>query len=174
MDDLSEAAKEKISKLLDQAVGVTNSELDKLRDALKSKLESKLSDEPEFKHHDAFMLMEYGCNKCAKVEKIWNGRNNVSPFGTSCSDKTCKGSMTHINWRHDVQLPLYQPPPGSRYFADFTRERAEEVAARMIKLYKGTEHELEVGTKEYNDLYWEHVHRLMNGDCSMDILTAEE
>lgn len=148
-------------------------QLKELRDKLESKV-SELPDEPEFKHHDAFMLMDYGCDKCGKVEAIWNGRNNVSPFGTSCSTQNCKGSMIHINWRHDVRVPDYKPPPGSRYFADFTRKRAEEKAAQIIKLYKGTPYEIEPGTQEYNDFYWEQVHQLMNGDCSMDILTVEE
>lgn len=143
---------------------------------LDKKLKAGEEDEPtkkKYNNPDAFKLMWYRCGECGMRERIWNGRNNVSPFGTGCSVQGCKGSATHIDWHLDVTVPLYQPPPGSRYFADFTRKRAEEVAAQMIKLYKGTEYEVEVGTKEYNDLYWENVHRLMNGDCSMDILIAE-
>ena len=148
--------------------------------ANEGKLVQQEMEKPKYKNADAFKLMEYSCDACGKVETIWNSRDNVSPFGTSCSTKDCKGHMTHSNWHKDVIAPLYQPPPGSRYFADMTRKKAEKIAAEMIEMSNDFDRRhgnlmdvLVKGTDDYDEKFYEILHHHMNNDCSMDILTAE-
>lgn len=134
---------------------------------------------PKYKNADSFKIMEYYCKTCEMHEMIWNSRDAVSPFGTSCSTKDCKGHMIHINWHKDVVNSLYKPPPGTRYFADITRAKAETIATEMIdsandfNTRHGHGEVLEKGTDEYIERFYELVTQYTHGDCSMDILTAE-
>ncbi len=124
-----------------------------------------------FRCRDAFQLMEYTCQGCGKIEMIWNGRNNVSPFCIPCS--SCHDDMTHSSWYKDVRIVDYKPIKGQRYFADFTKERAKEYAIARINVFKGTEYETKEGTPKYDELYLELIDSALHGDCMMDIKTAE-
>lgn len=124
----------------------------------------------KFKHNDSFLLMEYACRKCGKSEKIWNGRDAVSPFSVCCS--ACDGTMSHVNWHSDVRLPDFAPPKGSRYFADFTKERAEELAKKRIAAFKGTEFEVSPESEEYQEIYKSLCKSFLTESGSMDVLTA--
>lgn len=68
--------------------------------------------------HEAFALMEYGCESCGKVEVVWNSRDGVTPFMIRCQD--CRGTMRHINWNKDQFAPNHIPPIGSRVFFSCT------------------------------------------------------
>lgn len=63
---------------------------------------------------EAFMVMEYECDTCKTVEKIWNSRNGVTPFMIGC--RYCDGISKHKNWNKDIFNPSYQPQPGERIF----------------------------------------------------------
>ena len=70
---------------------------------------------------EAFFLMQYECENCGKLEKIWNSRDGVAPFIVSC--RQCDdGSMRHVNWSEDVLVLDYVPQRGSRVFIDATPE----------------------------------------------------
>jgi len=121
------------------------------------------------KNSDAYKLMDYRCEICKKVERIWNGRNAVSPFGIHC---TCGGTMYHENWHGDIRNKNYVPVKGQRYFADFTKERAEKAANRLIKQIQESGHPFPENAVE--DILFEKIHELMHGECSMDLLTQGE
>lgn len=121
------------------------------------------------KNNDAYQLMDYACNLCKKVERIWNGRNAVSPFGVKCN--SCGGTMTHINWHNDVRNKNYVPAKGQRYFVDFTRERAEEVARKWTESFQKTEYAFP--PEEVEDKIYKKIHELMNSECSMDLVTKD-
>lgn len=125
---------------------------------------------PKFKHNDSFLLMEYACRGCGKSEKIWNGRDAVSPFSVCCS--ACDGHMSHVNWHNDIRAQHYTPPEGSRYFAEFTPDRAGEVAKKMIEVHNGTEFEVLPGSPDYDKLFTDLRDGLLNDSGSMDVLTA--
>lgn len=81
--------------------------------------------------HEAFALMEYGCEECGKVEIIWNSRDGVTPFMVDCP--FCHGTMQHINWSHDRFTPNYIPPIGSRVF--FSCTNIHEVIQEVFDNY---------------------------------------
>jgi hypothetical protein len=120
------------------------------------------------KNADAFKLMDYYCNMCRKLERVWNGRNAASPFSIPC---TCSGTMQHANWHDDIRVINYPVPKGQRYFADFTRQRAEEIAKRYIDRFQKTEYALP--EHEVEDALYQKIHDLMHDECSMDLLTKE-
>ena len=118
------------------------------------------------KNNDAYKLMDYRCEICKKVERIWNGRNAVSPFGIHC---TCGSTMYHINWYQDIRNKYYVPAKGQRYFADFTKERAEILAKKWIERLDGTE--WEIWPERYDEVLINKIHELLHDECAMDILT---
>lgn len=125
---------------------------------------------PELKCRDSYQLMEYTCDKCGTVERIWNGRDGVSPFMIKCA--RCGGTMQHTNWNKDRCVPDYKPPKDSRYFSDFTRERAAEAAKKRVEIFAGTEFELKPGTPEYIEMVENLTVNFLGDCCSMDVLTA--
>lgn len=122
----------------------------------------------EFQCNDSFMVMEYTCEKCGAVERIWNSRNNVCPFSVGCT--CCSGIMTHTNWTKDRRVPDYKPPKGSRYFADWTHERAAELAKKRVESAKGTLYELH--GEEADAMIEGLTVEFLNNCCSMDVLVA--
>ena len=124
----------------------------------------------KFKHNDSFRLMQYTCQKCGHIEFIWNGRDNVSPFSVECS-KCQKGGMNHTNWHLDRQIPDYKPPTGSRYFVDYTPERAELAANKILDAAIGTRYEVKGGERE--KIKEKLIEQFLTDCCSMDIMTAQ-
>jgi hypothetical protein len=125
----------------------------------------------EIKNNDAYKIMYYQCENemCKRLERIWNSRNAVSPFTVGCP--ICGSTMSHVFWNEDVFNQNYVPLKGQRYFADYTRERAEKVAKAYIDRFQKTEYALpEV---EVENAFYQKMHELMHGGCSMDILTKE-
>ena len=122
-------------------------------------------------NNDAFKIMEYRCDKCNASEFIWNSRNNVSPFTVRC--RICDGSASHVNWSRDQFRPDFKPSKGMRYFADFTIERAHEVAEQFIKLLE------ERYPDEFTDSSVREERRLaivsdmMQGGCQMDLIEVK-
>ena len=122
---------------------------------------------------EAYCLMQYKCDTCGKSSLIWNSRDGVTPFMTSCA---CGGARSHINFGQDVRMiPEYVPPP--RYcdvFIDITPERARKLAIKRVNSFNKTEYRISKATKEYDDM----VHRLtefyVNDCCSVDIISSEE
>lgn len=85
----------------------------------------------EHKHGEAFMVMQYQCKKCAKVELIWNSRDGVSPF--CIRSLCCKDEISqHGNWNSDSRSsnlpPLINGKGVKRVFVSCTKERALELS----------------------------------------------
>ncbi len=85
-------------------------------------------DRANYQHPEAFCLMTYQCERCSRIEKLWNSRDGVTPFCIECS--SCDGQMTHINWKSDRYWPDYPIQPGERFFTDLTLDEVK-VIARM-------------------------------------------
>lgn len=80
----------------------------------------------QYKHKEAFCLMQYYCKPCGHFEIIWNSRDGVTPFMMQCP--SCGGTdMHHVNFHRDRCVPDYKPFLGQRMWVDMTRERAEEI-----------------------------------------------
>jgi len=67
--------------------------------------------------------MMYYCEKCGKIERIWNSRPRVTPFMIGCSE--CDGTMQHVDFQSDEFDPNYQPKEGERVFIDLPKEFAK-------------------------------------------------
>lgn len=122
---------------------------------------------------EAYCLMQYRCNTCGVRSLIWNSRNGVTPFATSCA---CGGERTHINWRSDKRMsPEYVPPPGyCDVFLDISPERAKEFAIKRVNSFVGTEYGLKSGTAEYDEMVRKLTESYVNDCCFMDIISSDE
>lgn len=78
----------------------------------------------ELTQAEAFCVMECQCEKCKKVELLWNSRDGVTPF--IISSGCCEGERAnHINFKNDAfnpSLPKYIPI--NRVFVSHTKESA--------------------------------------------------
>jgi hypothetical protein len=74
--------------------------------------------------------MQYQCEKCRKIELVWNSRDGVTPFGVKC---LCGGIATHIRFQEDRCVPDYKPYIGQRIFIDLDMDRAKEIAKLRIE-----------------------------------------
>lgn len=84
-------------------------------------------------HGEAFNIMIYECDTCGGKEKIWNSRDGVTPFATSCPVDGCEGTAQHKDWNADEHAPDYNPPIGSRIWIDMTPEKALEYATKQVE-----------------------------------------
>lgn len=85
-------------------------------------------------HPEAFCLMWYKCRLCGHMERYWNSRDGVTPFGTicpSCGDS----SVIHVHWGEDKYAPTHKPHLGQRVWVSMTKERATKFAQRAIDRY---------------------------------------
>lgn len=85
----------------------------------------------EYKHPEAYCLMLYRCEKCGKLETLWNSRDGVTPFMIGCPK--CGGWMKHICWNMDRQQRDYKPSVGQRIFIDMTDDMKQETAKKMLQ-----------------------------------------
>ena len=93
-----------------------------------------------YQHKEAFCLMWYACKDCGARERIWNSRDGVTPFGTTC--RSCGKIANHVEWGRDEQAPNYKPISGQRFWRDGTPDEAEAFMRRRIEKMKGTEWEV--------------------------------
>ena len=85
-------------------------------------------------HGEAFMLMAYAC-KCGHREMIWNSRDGVTPFGSSCP--SCgQPSLQHVDWKADVYEPQHKLHKWQRFWRDGTPDEAEMIMRRRIEAMK--------------------------------------
>lgn len=88
----------------------------------------------EHTHAEAFRLMTYRC-RCGHAERIWNSRDGVTPFGTSCP--SCGGHLTHSEWDRDEYAPGHRLHAFQRFFRDGTEEEARNILAYRSKMVAG-------------------------------------
>lgn len=91
------------------------------------------------KHGEAFMLMTYKCSCCGHQEIIWNSRDGVTPFGTSCP--SCgRLDLMHVSWHADTFAPEHKLHKGQRFWRDGTADEAEAIMRRRIDQAKGSKY----------------------------------
>lgn len=89
----------------------------------------------EHQYAERFALMWYACGDCPHVERIWNSRNGVTPFGLSCP--SCGGhKLYHTNFREDEFAPRHELRKGQRFFRDGTPDEAVAIIERRFSLYE--------------------------------------
>ena len=94
----------------------------------------------KYMHKEAFCLMEYTCKTCGHMEKIWNSRDGVTPFGLTCP--SCGDiELMHSNWGRDMCMPDYKLNKHQRFFRDGTQKEAIEILKRRFDYCKGTKYE---------------------------------
>lgn len=91
-----------------------------------------------FIHKEAFALMWYGCEVCDHNERIWNSRDGVTPFGTTCP--SCGNIMRHYDWLRDERAPDHQLLPGQKYWRDGTPEEAIALIDRRAQKFAAQGH----------------------------------
>lgn len=87
----------------------------------------------KFNHAEAFCLMTYRCKRCWNSEQIWNSRDGVTPFITTCKIEGCGGESSHVNWEYDRRVVNYELQPGDRFFRDGTEEEARRALYHRIQ-----------------------------------------
>lgn len=117
-------------------------------------------------HGEAFMIMNYRCDRCSRTVTVWNSRDGVTPFIIDC--RFCQeGSARHVNWQEDRYAPNHKPVPGELVFVDMTdarrRVRAEHIYQRMME----SEYRWDDMTK---DEFIEMVLRDLGKDAAPDLI----
>ena len=118
-----------------------------LVDQIKEVLEKKRAnwdDEPTAA--EAWKRMIYACEKCHHVEKIWNARPHVTPFGVSCP--ACGEIMNHKYFRSDAYEPDRRPRQGELIFIDLPPELALIYARRRVVKTQEAGYEIPEGKTE--------------------------
>lgn len=88
----------------------------------------------KYRHKEAFALMWYECRNCDHKERMWNSRDGVTPFGTTCPSCGLPDLM-HVAWHLDVCEPNYRPRRGQRVWIDMTEAHASAIADRNLQKY---------------------------------------
>jgi hypothetical protein len=86
---------------------------------------------PKYKHAEAFALMWYACEACSHRERIWNSRDGITPFGTTCP--SCGDHMSHTDWHSDIDVPHHKLRVGQRFWRDGTPAEAVAIMERRLK-----------------------------------------
>jgi hypothetical protein len=83
-----------------------------------------------YAHAEAYCVLTYVADDGSESEQVWNSRDGTTPFViTLRSGKPA----SHADWAADRRMPEdWTPPPGMRYFADLTPERARALADRNV------------------------------------------
>lgn len=88
----------------------------------------------EYEHKEAFCLMNYKCEECKHHEVIWNSRDGVTPFGTSCP--SCGRSLTHVYFRSDKCVPDHQLNKYQKFWRDGTESEAIQILYKRCKDFR--------------------------------------
>lgn len=100
---------------------------------------NKVEGKEKFNHAEAFCLMNYKCEKCGKIELLWNSRDGVTPFGIGCIN--CNGEMFHSNFGGDKCKEDYIPDKGQRVFIDYPKSLIAPFARRRVAQIDSYNHE---------------------------------
>jgi hypothetical protein len=105
-------------------------------------------EQKDCKNADAFMLYWYACvegppyytkirgilkrmrsDPCGHRERIWNMRDGVVPFGTTCP--SCGGALHHVDWKLDEFAPNHKLLHFQKFWTAMTLDRAREIATKL-------------------------------------------
>lgn len=92
-------------------------------------------------HIEAFCLMWYQCKTCGHLERIWNSRDGVTPFGIqcpSCSSQEC----THVAFGSDQYEPQHTMNRYQKFWRDGTPDEAEAFMRRRFEMMREHGHEI--------------------------------
>lgn len=81
---------------------------------------------------DAWKRMDFVCESCQALERIWNARQHVTPFGVVCP--SCGGHMRHRYPDSDTYEPDRRPQVDELIFIDLPPELALIYAHRQVAL----------------------------------------
>lgn len=98
-----------------------------------------------YKHAEAFCLMHYQCESCGHKQIIWNARDGVTPFTTSC--EKCGKASNHIKFDEDKRVPDHILKPGDLYFDDLKLKEYIPLTIKRLNQFNGTEYEVPEGKK---------------------------
>lgn len=93
-----------------------------------------------FNHAEAFCLMWYQDLVTGERERLWNGRDGVTPFVIT---SPAGNESRHADFHLDERRPMHVPKIGDRIFVDLTIERAREY--RRVFVDKWWDVEIEGG-----------------------------
>ena len=79
----------------------------------------------DHKFAERFSLMRYSC-QCGHSEIIWNSRNGVTPFCTSCPSCN-QPTLQHVEFGRDIYAPNHKLNKGQRFWRDGTKEEAKAI-----------------------------------------------
>lgn len=99
-----------------------------------------------YKHAEAFCVMTYQCEKCGRLEQVWNSRDGVTPFIIGCNH--CGGESKHINWKEDMPDENYIPHRGQRIFIDMPESIKRPLALHRIERFKNSPYRVDEKEKE--------------------------
>lgn len=103
-------------------------------------------DSPQYNHGEAFCLMYYQCQTCRHMERIWNSRDGVTPFGmccTKCGRSSLDGGMQHVAFGLDERAPKFRLcVPGQYFWRDGTPEEAAAIMRERLDSCIGTQYEV--------------------------------
>ena len=85
--------------------------------------------ESNYKHGEAFCLMQYRSDDGTESEQLWNSRDGVTPFVVNSRSGI---PMRHVDWQHDKCIPDFVPPSGMRMFVDATEELVTPVLNEYV------------------------------------------
>lgn len=96
----------------------------------------KVSETADYKHGEAFCLMQYQDEVTGELETLWNSRDGVTPFVIPSREGN---SAQHVNWHLDQRVPDFVPPLGMRVFVDASPNHAH----------------IRKSARDYVDKYWD-------------------
>jgi hypothetical protein len=79
---------------------------------------------PPFAHVEAFKLMFYASKDGKRIERIWNSRDGVTPFGIYAPNGDGHDELHHVAWKADAFEAMHVPAVGDFVFVSLSLERA--------------------------------------------------
>jgi hypothetical protein len=124
-------------------------------------------------HAEAFCLMYYRDSE-GYLERIWNSRDGVTPFGV----RSVQGfDSQHVDWQKDKFSPGHNPQIGDRIFVSMTVDRAKATAAEWYDRLAASEGYGKDFVEQFPDrdrAIVEHALERLNDECPDLIVVTEE
>lgn len=121
----------------------------------------------KFNHKEAFCLMNYMCEDCKHREVIWNSRDGVTPFGTTCP--SCGSSLMHVYFRSDKFVPDHKLNKYQKFWRDGTPEEARAILIKRCKDFKEQGYDTGVDDETFIKEVLKDNHEFQKGWPKLDI-----
>lgn len=92
----------------------------------------------KYKHAEAYCLMTYACTniKCNHLEKIWNSRDGVTPFGCQCPSCGQATLMHYVRGFIADPQENYKLNHGQKFWRNMHAHEAIDILNSMIAQIK--------------------------------------